>query len=126
MLFGCPWLLCQAGATYAAKRAALRAALGASIRQPGSSKGTVAIASMHDASLFMCAGFTWHLSDAVKKNTRFTRGFRDFRRGAEPPKATQNHPKRNGCERDEAMICARVHPFWFDSRREISQSYRAE
>ena len=91
MLFCCPWLLfCQAVATYAAKRAALRAALGASIRQPGSSKGsTVAIASMHDASLFMCAGFTWHLSDAVKKNTRFTRGFRDFRRGAEPPKATQ-------------------------------------
>ena len=90
MLFGCPWLLCQAGATYAAKRAALRAALGASIRQPGSSKGTVAIASMHDASLFMCAGFTWHLSDAVKKNTRFTRGFRRL-----PPRrrATQSHPK---------------------------------
>ena len=118
MLLCCPWLLCQAGATYAAKRAALRAALSASIRQPGSSKGsTVAIASMHDASIFMCAGFTWHLSDAVKKNTRFTRGFRGFRRGAEPLKATQSHPKRNGCEIDEAMICARVHSYWFDARR---------
>ena len=108
MLFCCPWLLCQAGATYAAKRAALRAALGASIRQPGSSKGsTVAIASMHDASIFMCAGFTWHLSDAVKKNTRFTRGFRGFRRGAEPPKAAQKGMAVSGLDQNDL----RARPF---------------
>ena len=95
MLFCCPWLpeagsfhlCCQPGRS--------KAVCCASIYQPGSCKGcTVAIASMHDASIFMCAGFTWHLSDAVKKNTRFTRGFRGFRRGAEPPKATQKPPKK--------------------------------
>ena len=99
MLFCCPCLLCQAGATYAAKRAALRAAHSASIRQPGSAKGcTVAIASiLHRAREHRSqrAGFT-RCAPSFLVLALTMRGFRGFRRGAEPPKATQ---KSNGCER---------------------------
>ena len=89
MLFCCPWLLCQAGATYAAKRAALRAALGASIRQPGSSKGsTVAIASMPDASIHS-ARVLRGTCPTLSRRIRDSREAFEASAAAEPPKATQ-------------------------------------
>ena len=90
MLLCCPWSLCQAGATYAAKRAALRAALGASIRQPGSSKGsTVAIASMHDVDFHVCGFYVAPVRRCQEEYEIHARLSRL------PPRrrATQSHPK---------------------------------
>ena len=101
MLFCCPCLLCQA-ADYAAYRAVMLQP-GSSegctrLRQPGSAKGcTVAIASMSHRAQHRSqrAGFT-RCAPSFLVLALTMRGFRGFRRGAEPPKATQ---KSNGCER---------------------------